>query len=66
MNILISDSVLREVLKLQAIEEGRMGNYTNLDARLDKVRYRVADLVMASVLREVRRLQANPQIWSTK
>lgn len=66
MEIPISDSVLRQVLKLQAIEEGRLGNYTHLDARLDKVRYRVADLVMASVLREVRRLQGNPQIWSTK
>ena len=62
MNIPISDSVLKEVLKLQAIEEGRRGNYTNVDDKIDKVRYRVADLVMASVLREVRRLQANPQI----
>lgn len=62
MKIQISEPVLKEVLKLQAIEEGRRGNYTNVDDKIDKVRYRVADLVMASVLREVRRLQANPQI----
>lgn len=62
MEIPISDFVLKEVLKLQAIEEGRRGNYTNVDSSIDKIRYRVTDLVMASVLREVRRLQSNPRI----
>ncbi len=66
MEIPISDFVLKEVLLLQALEEGRCGNYTNVDSFIDKTRYRVADLVMASVLREVRKLQANPQIWSNK
>lgn len=46
MNIPISEPVLREILKLQAIEEGKCGNYTNLDADVDKLRYRVSDLVM--------------------
>lgn len=62
MLVPISDSVLSEILKLQAIEEGRCGNYTNVDSYIDKTRYRVSDLVMASVLREVRRLQSNPRI----
>lgn len=62
MNIPISEPVLREILKLQAIEEGRCGNYTNLDDSVDKLRYRVSDLVMGSVLREIRKLQSNPRI----
>ena len=60
MNIPISEPVLREILKLQAIEDGRCGNYTNLDDSVDKLRYRVSDLVMGSVLREIRKLQSNP------
>jgi hypothetical protein len=62
MLVPISDSVLSEILKLQAIEEGRRGNYIFVDSSIDKIRYRVSDLVMASVLREVRRLQSNPRI----
>lgn len=62
MQIPLSDSVVCEVLKLQAIEEGRMGNYINVDDRLDKLRYRVNELVMASVLREIRILKSNPRI----
>lgn len=60
MNIPISEPVLREILKLQSIEDGRCGNYTNLDADVDRLRYRVSDLVMGSVLREIRKLQSNP------
>lgn len=66
MLVPISDSVLSEILKLQAIEEGRRGNYIFVDSSIDKIRYRVSDLVMASVLREVRRLQSNPRIWDTQ
>jgi hypothetical protein len=62
MLVPISDSVLSEILKLQAIEEGRRGNYIFMDSSIDKIRYRVSELVMASVLREVRRLQYNPRI----
>ncbi len=62
MLVPISDSVLSEILKLQAIEEGRRGNYIFVDSSIDKIRYRVSELVMASVLREVRRLQSNPRI----
>jgi len=62
MLVPISDSVLEEVLKLQAIEAGRCGNYANVDERIDKLRYRVADLVMGSVMRELHKLQSNPRI----
>lgn len=62
LTIELSEHVVTEILKLQAIEEGRMGNYTNVDQRLDKVRYRVNELLMASVLREIRKLQANPRL----
>lgn len=65
INIPLSDEVVREVLKLQAIEEGRQGNYTNVDERVDKLRYRVADLVMGSVMRKIHELQANPRIWNS-
>jgi hypothetical protein len=44
-------------LKLQAVEEGRLGNYTKVDERIDKFRYAVSDLVMGSVLAELHRLQ---------
>lgn len=64
-NIPISEPVLREFLKLQAIEEGRCGNYTNVDESIDKLRYRVNDLLMASVLREVKILQSCLRISNT-
>lgn len=55
----LSAPVVDQLLRLQAVEEGRMGNYTLVDKQLDKIRYRVADLVMASVLREIRNQQFN-------
>lgn len=66
MQFTLSDSVVREVLKLQAIEEWRQGNYTQVDEAVDKLRYRVADLVMGSVMRKIHELQSNPRIWNEK
>ena len=57
MLIPISDWVITEVLKLQAIEEGRLWNYTKVDERIDKFRYHVKDLIMWAVLAEINRLQ---------
>jgi hypothetical protein len=57
MLIPISDWVIQEVLKLQAVEEGRLGNYTKVDEQLDKFRYRANDLLMWAVMAEIHRLQ---------
>lgn len=57
MLIPISDWVIQEVLKLQAVEEGRLWNYTKIDERIDKFRSHVSDLVMGSVIAEIHRLQ---------
>jgi len=57
MLIPISDWVIQEVLKLQAVEEGRLGNYTKVDERIDKFRSHVSDLVMWAVMVEIHRLQ---------
>jgi hypothetical protein len=62
MNIPIYEPVVAAVLKLQAIEEGRCGNYINIDQRVNTLRYLVSDLVMASVLREIRKQQSKPKI----
>lgn len=66
MNINLSDSVVSQVLKLQAIEEWRLGNYIRIDEKINKLRYLVSELVLASVLREIRTQQFNPPVeWKT-
>lgn len=57
MLVEISNWVIKEVLKLQAVEEGRVGNYTKIDERIDKFRYRVSDLVISSVIKEIHKQQ---------
>jgi hypothetical protein len=39
-----------------------MGNYIRIDEKINKLRYLVSELVMASVLREIRNQQSNPYI----
>lgn len=46
LEITLSDAVAEDVRKLVSIEEGREGNWTRVDEMLDKLRYRVTDLVM--------------------
>lgn len=57
MLIPVSDEVVKEYLKLQAVESWRLGNYTRIDERIDKFRYHVADLVLASLEKEINALQ---------
>ena len=59
MLIPISDEVIKEVLKLQAVEEWRLWNYTRIDDRIDKFRFHVSDLVMWAVMKEIHHLQWN-------
>ena len=54
LTVKLSDQVVEQFLKLQAVESGRCGNYTLVDKQLDKIRYRVSELILASVLREIR------------
>lgn len=66
MLVQISDEVIAEVLKLQAVEEWRLGNYTKIDERIDKFRYMVSDLVMGSVMKEIHKLQWNKLAYVPK
>lgn len=59
MLIPISNEVIQEVLKLQSVEEWRLGNYTKVDERIDKFRFHVSDLVMWAVMKEIHQLQWN-------
>lgn len=66
MLVPISDEVIKEVVKLQAIEEWRLGNYTRVDEQLDKFRYRVYDIVMWAVIKEIHQLQWNKLTYIPK
>jgi hypothetical protein len=59
MLVHISDWVLQEILKLQAVEEWRLWNYTKVDEQLDKFRSHVSDLAMWAIMAEIHKLQNN-------
>jgi len=62
MNITISDQVLKDLLKMQAIEEWRVWNYTRVDTRIDNYRYDIADKIMTIVMKEIKEAQGRKRI----
>jgi hypothetical protein len=66
LHITLSDSVLEKVLILQALEEWRSGNYTRIDEQVDKMRYRVNDLIMGAVFAELHHQQKQPKLNLTE
>jgi hypothetical protein len=57
MNITLSDSAIEWLLKLQAIEKGRVWNYTRIEESVNRFRYRVFDQVLTEVMNQIEYLQ---------
>ena len=57
MNITLSDSSIKELLKLQAIEKGRVWNYSKSEESINRFRYRVFDQVLTEVMQQLESLQ---------
>jgi hypothetical protein len=53
MNIELSDHATRELVKLQALESGRVGNFSRIEPAIDRLRYRIFDLIMSEVMKEL-------------
>lgn len=57
LQIPISNKLLQEVLIVQGIDEGRVGNYIRIEDRINNIRYHVTEQVMTLVDAEVRKMQ---------
>jgi hypothetical protein len=49
----IPDILVRDILGLQQVEQGKVGNYTRLESIVNACRYDVADKVMTLVLSDI-------------
>lgn len=57
MHIELSDRATYELLKLQALESGRVGNYSRIEPVIERLRYRIFDLVMTEMMRQLEKVQ---------
>ncbi len=62
MNIILSDSTVEKILKLEATENGRNWNYTMIEDRVNCMRYRVYDIVMTEILIQIEEMRGNPKL----
>jgi hypothetical protein len=49
----IPDILVRDILGLQQVEQGKVGNYTRLESIVNACRYDVSDKVMTLVLSDI-------------
>lgn len=61
----LSENVLTEILWLQMVEKGRVGNYTRVEDVVNACRYDVADKVMTLVLDDINYQLGNKKILHT-
>ena len=57
MVIQLSDRATYELLKLQALESGRVGNYSRIEPAIERLRYQIFDLVMTETMRQLEKVQ---------
>lgn len=61
----IPDSTLNDILGLQMVEQGKVGNYTKVEPIVNACRYAVADKVMTLVLDDINYQLGNKRILHT-
>lgn len=61
----LPDILINDILRLQQVEQGKVGNYTRLEDLVDTCRYDVADKVMTLVLSDINYQLGNKPILHT-
>jgi hypothetical protein len=46
----ISDNTVKDLITLQEVERGRVGNYTRVEPIVDACRYSIADKIMTLIM----------------
>lgn len=59
MKIEISDRTMFQLLKLQALESGKVWNFTHIEPVIDRLRYRIFDMIMTATINEFTKAQKN-------
>jgi hypothetical protein len=49
----LPDILVRDLLGIQQVEQGKVGNYTNVESMVNACRYDVADKVMTLVMDDI-------------
>lgn len=66
MQINLSDRAVTLLLKVQAIDAWRTGNYSRISDRVDRLRYRVNDLVMTEIILQIEEQQGQLKLTYNK
>ena len=49
----ISDALVHDILSLQEVEQGKIGNYINVESLVNACRYKVADNLLTLVMADI-------------
>lgn len=66
MQINLSDRAVTLLLKVQAIDAWRTGNYSRISDRVDRLRYRVNDLVLTEIMKQIEEQQGQLKLTYNK
>lgn len=51
MLIEVSERCIFEIIKLKALESGRMGNFDKIEPAINRIRYRIFDLILSETVK---------------
>lgn len=57
MHIELSEMATHELVKLLALESGKVGNFSRIEPAIDRIRYRIFDIVMTEMIQQIVKIQ---------
>ena len=57
MHIELSEMATHELVKLLALESGQVGNFSRIEPAIDRIRYRIFDIVMTEMIQQIVKIQ---------